>query len=89
MYRKLYSINYDTLSRDYIDTLKNFIKKSLKFENILNSCDINNYDFYISGEKEYFMNKKVMVAKFYSEVILNFLIRDLKIIILIYLKYSR
>jgi hypothetical protein len=74
------------LKYNYFDSLYNFIRKSIKMANILSTSDISNYDFIDdmveSDEKDYILNKRVQISKFYSKIILKFLLEDIKSMII-------
>jgi len=85
------------LDSNYIQTLTKFLNLSLNLEKILNYahnfCDetedqahsaenlnsSNTHNFF--NRREFMMNKKLLIAKFYSETVLKFLLFDIKEII--------
>ncbi len=85
------------LDSNYIQTLTKFLNLSSNLEKILNYahnfCDemedqvlsaenLNSSNTQnITNEREYFMNKKLLISKFYSETVLKFLLFDIKVII--------
>jgi hypothetical protein len=67
--------------KSYIDILSEFLKNSIKLYNTLGTTDISNYDCYEdsfeSDEKNYILNKRVQITKFYSNAVLKFVIMDI------------
>jgi hypothetical protein len=61
--------------KDYFGVFQNFIKKSLKLNDIL-----SNEDMYVKMD-DYILNKRLLISKFYSTVIIKIILRDLKDII--------
>jgi hypothetical protein len=81
------------IDSNYIQTFTKFLKASLILDKLLNNQlqviindnDIENvYDetYLPLKEKEYFINKKILIGKFYTETVLKFLLNDVKDIIL-------
>lgn len=83
MFKKIYFFNQNNY-KDYVQVITNFIKKSLKLENILNSADFTLYDYdkELNKQKEYLLNKKVFISKFYANTIIKLILDDIKDILI-------
>lgn len=70
--------------RDTLNCLKNFMKASTLLGSMLNSFDISNYDFQekLEFNKDYFQDRKLMIAKFFSQTVLKIILYDVRNVIL-------
>jgi hypothetical protein len=67
-------------NRDFSPCVRSFLEVSNSLGFMLNSYDLSNYDFQevLEYSKDYLKDRKLLIAKFYSQVILQILLNDLK-----------
>jgi hypothetical protein len=74
----------DNENRNFLYCLNLFLEMSSSLGFMLNSYDMSNYDFQeeLDYSKDYVKDRKLLIAKFYSQTILKILLNDLRCIIL-------
>jgi hypothetical protein len=64
-------------SEECVDILYNFLKETLKFENVLNDIRLKN-----KIDMEYFVNKKIMLIKLFANTILGNILEDIRVLLM-------
>lgn len=90
MYKKSLFINNINTRKDYLLIFKNFLIISQDLASILNSSDLSNYDFEDDSinnrVKEFIDNKKMIICKFYHNLIIKMVLEDIRIMLMKRLK---
>ena len=83
--------DFDNLKKKgYLDIIKYLIQNAIRMKEVLKSSNLNNYDYIEDNkEKEEVLNvqkNRIILAQFFSNIILNIILNDLQLALMSLIK---